>query len=140
MELKTIVLAVDDSDESLAACKFASDLAAQTGAEIVLLHCYRPVPRVLGKPNFENMAGRLAAHAETILEPYRTVLTGNKVPFRALAIPGRRAQVIADTAKGEKAQLIVMGTRGRTDLEGLILGSVTSQVLQIAPCPVTVVR
>ena len=106
----------------------------------MLLHCYRPVPRVLGKPNFEQMAERLSAHAEEVLKPFRDLLDREDVAYHALAIPGRRAQTIKDTAISEKAELIVMGSRGRTDLEGLLLGSVTSQVLQIAPCPVTVVR
>lgn len=140
MELKTIVLAVDESDESWAAAEFAAGLARQTKADVVLLHCYRPVPRILGTPNFENMADRLAVHAEEVLKPYRHFLEREGVAFKALGVPGRRAQVIADTAKGEKAGLIVMGSRGKTDLEGLLLGSITHQVLQIAPCPVTVVR
>ncbi len=140
MGVKTIVLAVDESDESWAAAEFAAGLASQTKAEVVLLHCYRPVPRILGTPNFDNMAQRLTAYAEEILEPYARFLEREEVAHRALTIPGRRAQVIRDTALGEKADLIVMGSRGRTDLEGLLLGSVTSQVLQIAPCPVTVVR
>lgn len=140
MELKTIVLAVDESEESWSAAEFAAGLARQTGAQVVLLNCYRPVPKVLGRPNFENMAERLSAHAEKVLEPYRNFLEREEVDFRSLAVPGRRAQVITDTAKGEKAELIVMGSRGRTDLEGLLLGSVTHQVLQLAPCPVTVVR
>jgi nucleotide-binding universal stress UspA family protein len=40
----------------------------------------------------------------------------------------------------EKADMIIMGSRGRTDLEGLLLGSCTHRVLKTASCPVLVIR
>lgn len=47
---------------------------------------------------------------------------------------------IVEVAKIEHCDLIVMGSRGRTDLEGLLLGSNTHRVLKTAPCPVLVMR
>ncbi len=49
------------------------------------------------------------------------------------------AHTIAEVAKEEGSDLIVMGTRGHTALGGLLLGSVTQRLLHIAPCPVMVV-
>jgi len=54
------------------------------------------------------------------------------------AIGGKTAEVIADVARLEKFDLIVMGSKGKTDLERLVLGSVTHKVLHTAECPVMV--
>lgn len=49
---------------------------------------------------------------------------------------GHTAHVLADSAKQEGADLIVVGTRGHGPIAGLLLGSVTQRILHVAPCPV----
>jgi nucleotide-binding universal stress UspA family protein len=49
------------------------------------------------------------------------------------------AEEIVDVATFYDVQLIVMGSKGESDLRGLLLGSTTHKVLQLAPCPVVVV-
>jgi nucleotide-binding universal stress UspA family protein len=50
------------------------------------------------------------------------------------------AQDIIDLATEDKTDLIIMGSRGLSPMEGLLLGSVSTKVLQHAPCAVTIVR
>jgi nucleotide-binding universal stress UspA family protein len=54
-------------------------------------------------------------------------------------VGSRPAHEVANTAREVGADLIVVGTRGRTAIGGLLLGSVTNRLLHIAPCPVLVV-
>jgi nucleotide-binding universal stress UspA family protein len=56
------------------------------------------------------------------------------------AVWGHPAETVCERAKTQSADLIVMGSRGRAAFTELVLGSVSSQVLHHAPCPVTVVR
>ncbi|HID28438.1 MAG TPA: universal stress protein, partial [Desulfobacterales bacterium] len=53
---------------------------------------------------------------------------------------GSAFQKITDLAKEEKADLIIMGSRGRTGLNRLLMGSVTEKVIGHSPCPVLVVK
>ena len=62
------------------------------------------------------------------------------VTFIDRILEGPAAEAICEVAKIEKIDLIVMGCRGRNDLEGLLLGSCTHRVLKTAPCPVLVIR
>jgi len=56
------------------------------------------------------------------------------------AVFGRAARVILETANDAGATLIVMGSRGLSDMAGLVMGSVTHKILHLAHCPVLVVR
>lgn len=60
--------------------------------------------------------------------------------IRSIVEDGDAAQRILQKAKAEDAGLIVMGTRGFSDLKGIFLGSVSHKVTQIANCPVMTVR
>ena len=78
--------------------------------------------------------------SNVLLEPYRQIYKEYNVEFEELILEGPAGKTIAETAKIENVDLIIMGTKGKTDLEGLLLGSVTHRVLHYAHCPVLVVR
>jgi len=75
-----------------------------------------------------------------LLNPYRKVVQEAGVAFIDRILEGPAAQAICEVAGIEKVDMIVMGCRGRNDLEGLLLGSCTHRVLKTAPCPVLVIR
>jgi universal stress protein A len=62
------------------------------------------------------------------------------LPGDSAIVEGAPFQMIIDTAKDNEADLIVMGTHGRTGLTHVLMGSVAERVVRMAPCPVLVTR
>ncbi len=54
--------------------------------------------------------------------------------------PGRPAETIARIARQEQCDEIILGSRGKDEVQNLLLGSVSTRLVQIAPCTVVVVR
>lgn len=133
-----ILVAVDGSDNSKKATPVVIDIAKTRKAEVVVVHAIEhPEPRgPVAKAETPDDAKQIT---ETVVRE----LKSGGIPVRGEVVwttPGRAANAIVDTAKEENAGLIVMGSRGLSDIEGLLLGSVTHKVLQHADRPVLVVR
>jgi len=140
MKLKKILVPVDGSDFSMRAAAYAVEMAKLMDSEIMLMHCHKSFPVILGEPYFQNAINKIMKNAMELLEPFRKILHDAGVVYAERILEGPAANTICDTAEIEKADMIVMGSRGRTDLEGLLLGSCTHRVLNTAPCPVLVIR
>ena len=142
---KRIFCPVDFSDASRAAMEVAADLARRFGAELLLLHAY-PVPgytfpdgSVVASPR---MMQELADQAKRHLEEWRTEaerLVGAPRVSAETAI-GEPAAEILEVARTRGAELVVMGTHGRTGLEHALMGSIAERVVRRAHCPVLTVR
>ena len=75
-----------------------------------------------------------------ILDEARELAAQQDLPLRTLAQPGRPAETLARLARQENADEIIVGSRGKDEVEHLLLGSVSTRLVQIAPCTVVVVR
>lgn len=135
-----ILLPVDGSAHADQATDCAAELARLAEGRILLLYCHRSFPKVIGEPYLQAMITRTLEDAQELLKPYCDRLHQAGVQFEDRIIEGPAGKTIVEVAAIEKCNFIVMGTRGRSDLQGLLLGSVTHRVLQTAPCPVLVVR
>lgn len=140
MNVSRILLPVDGSGHSDTATQMAIELAQDSNASIVLLHVRKPVPTGLGQPNAEELLNLLTDGAEAVMEIYRPKLDNAKIEHTDLVIGGETAEVITNVASVEKCDLIVIGSKGKSDLEGLFLGSVTHKVLHTTSLPVLVVK
>ena len=144
-EWKRICCPIDFSDASRAAMEVAADLARRFGAELVLLHAY-PIPgytfpdgSVMASPK---MMQDLADQAQRHVEEWRAdaeKLTGGPRVTAEKAV-GEPAAEILEAARDARADLIVMGTHGRTGLEHALMGSIAERVVRRAHCPVLTVR
>lgn len=146
--MQRIIAAVDRSESSMRAADFAADLAARYRADLVLLIVGRdisaPDPGMEAFARMEHLQEPLPAlELETLrdrLAPVRDQAVRKGVPnVLVQALAGDPAHEILGFARDEKADVIVLGSRGHGRLAGLLLGSVTQKVVALAHCPVLVV-
>lgn len=140
MKLKNFLVPVDGSDYSMRAAKYAAELATLMDGEILLMHCHKPFPIILGEPNFQKAVDKRMEKSNELIDPYRKFFQETGTSFIERILEGPAANAICEVAKLEKLDIIVIGSRGRNKLEGLLLGSCTHRVLSTAPCPVLVIR
>lgn len=141
MKLKRVLVPVDGSESAKRALEYAADLIELAGgAEILLVHCHKPFPKLLGEPYMQEAIDKIQENVDRIIAPYREILGKAGVEFTECILEGAPWDKITQAAEIEKCDLIVMGSRGCTDFQGLVLGSVTHRVLHATPCPVLVVR
>jgi nucleotide-binding universal stress UspA family protein len=133
-----ILLAIDGSEPARRATEVAADLARNVRAEVVVLHVKERDVTWAGGADLET-----PQEAHDLVEETVRMLKDRGLSARGevhLSVYGRAARVILEAAGDAGADLIVMGSRGLSDLAGLVVGSVTHKVLHLAHCPVLVVR
>lgn len=139
--IKRVLVPVDGSESAKRALRYGVDLTRLVGeAEILLVHCHKSFPKLLGEPYLQAAINAIQEDAEQIVAPYREILETSGAKFSERILEGAAWEKITEAAEIEKCDLIVMGSRGRSDLKGLVLGSVTHRVLHATPCPVLVIR
>lgn len=135
---KSIIWATDGSESADLALPYAKALAREHGAALVVVHCDEfLVGRGGGQPviaDEEDVRAKVDRQAHELRDE------GLDASLQVTsATAGGAGHAIARVAEELPADLIVVGTRGRTALGGLLLGSVAHRLLHIAPCPVFVV-
>jgi len=138
LQIKTILHPTDFSQRSEYAFKLACSLARDHCAKLVVLHVV-PAPAVAYGEVLTGVA--MQSYQEQAKEAMQKLVPADstlKVEHRM--IDGDAAQGVLDCAKEVKADLIVMGTHGRTGLGRLLMGSVAEQVVRKAACPVLTVK
>jgi nucleotide-binding universal stress UspA family protein len=144
-----IVVGVDGSDASKAALGWAAEEARLRNATLVAVHGWTFVPPApIGDPGMLAMpagdmtgqldAERRAAEAELDAAVSGVLDPGSSVDVERKIVEGDPGEVLA--AESEGADLVVVGTHGRTGLKAALLGSVSRDVVAHARCPVVVVK
>ncbi|GAB6037896.1 universal stress protein [Fundidesulfovibrio butyratiphilus] len=140
IRLERVLAPVDGSPSSINAVKYATNLVAPWKATLYLLHVWHPLPMSIGGDQAETLRREHEAEAMALLDKCRTMIEPCSIPVERLARPGRAEYVILDIQQEYDCDLIVMGSRGLTPLQGFFLGSVAVKVLHGATCPVLVTR
>ena len=135
---KNIVLAYDGSKFSNKALQEAISLAKSSGGSLLILSVVDITDEFEAEaPGLtDKMTEKLLRSAQKALEK----AVAAKVKAKVEVHVGDAYEMIVETARKKKADIIVMGSHGRTGLTRLLMGSVTSRVIGHAPCSVIVVR
>lgn len=136
---KQIVWATDGSEHADRALEYAKHLAQLDGAELQVVHVVEKIVggRTAGqdlRADEDRIAAKVKAQADALVEQGFTSALSI-----AAELGAQPAHKVADLARELGADLIVVGTRGRSAIEGLLLGSVTQRLLHVASCPVLAV-
>lgn len=138
--MTAVIVGIDGSDTSIEALRFAAAEARLRQVPLKVVHAWM-VP-VMATP----MVGAVPApepferQARDTLERSLTAVGGELegVEVETVVEIGGAAEVVVEQASMH--DLVVVGSRGRGGFAGLLLGSVSQQVVLHAPCPVVVVR
>lgn len=134
----------DGSDCALRSLQHAIGLAQEARAGSIHVVTAHEQPVVYGEievyVSSEKMAELQRLHSETLLAPAVALLRDAGVSFTTEVLIGHVAQAIAQRADELGCAGIVMGTRGKTAIGNLILGSVANQVVHFANVPVTLIK
>jgi nucleotide-binding universal stress UspA family protein len=141
---RRMVVPTDFSVPSEEAWALARRLARAVGAEVVLAHVLVPPPIYGEQPEVVGAEFKVfddaRAWVEKELERWATDARASGLAVRTALRTGTAHEEIVDLATAERADLVVLGTHGRTGLTRALMGSVAERVIRLAPCPVLSVR
>lgn len=146
VEIKRIVCPVDFSDFSRRALDHAIALARWYDAGVTVVHVYSAgVPSAMFAPGASAAAEPVVLSAvdpdamRQQLTAFANVEGGGTIAIDVQLAQGTVWREIVSLADAVRADLLVLGTHGRSGFERLLLGSVTEKILRVAPCPVLTV-
>jgi nucleotide-binding universal stress UspA family protein len=134
-----LLLGYDGSASAERALGFALETAERYGAELHVLAVARP-PDLGTEIEVEPVIERELKHYESVLAGIGERLKGGRITAHSEVVVGHPAEQILRYAETHGIDHIVVGNRGRSLFERLLLGSIARQVLAHAPCNVTIVR
>jgi nucleotide-binding universal stress UspA family protein len=141
---RRIVVPTDFSVPSEEAWALAQRLARAVGAEVVLAHVLVPPPIYGEQPEVVGAELKVfdeaRAWVEKELERSAADARATGLEVRTALRTGTAHEEIVELATAERAELVVIGTHGRTGLTRALMGSVAERVIRLAPCPVLSVR
>ena len=143
-DIERILFPTDFSENSCAALDYAAKLAEFYKAELCLLHVVNsPIQHdsfLLSSFQIDDIERKAtSAKRQALLNLIKTRI-GEQVPVKVMLRRGVPLVEIINAARKCEADLIVMGTHGRTGLPKMLIGSVAKKVVRHAPCPVLTVK
>lgn len=137
--MNEIVVGIDGSDDSRRALAWAAEVARVSGAPLRVAQAWiQPRTALLPLGPDPLPAEALDEQAQRATEEFVADTLGTTVPARTEALRGMAAGALLKTVGPD--DVLVLGSRGLGGFRGLLLGSVSQECVEYAPCPVVVVR
>ncbi len=142
LSIRKIFAATDFSPASEGALSWANFLASRLGAELILFHAFSLDPALLAGPTgiTVDLAPRLLEETRRAAEESMRALQSRFPTARTVVEQAPARDAIVRAAQTHQADLVCIGTHGRTGLPRLLLGSVAQHVVAHSPVPVLTVR
>jgi nucleotide-binding universal stress UspA family protein len=144
--IESIVVGTDGSDTAREAVRQAGSLARAIGASVHLVSAYEPVTGVRvggpggGTPEQAEWAVKPDVEVDTVLTEAVGLLRALGVEAATYARKGDPADAILDVADEEKADMIIVGSKGMKGSRRFLLGSVPDKISHHASCSVMIIR
>jgi nucleotide-binding universal stress UspA family protein len=137
---KKILLAFDGSEHARKAAKIAGEIANIMQADLWVVFAYDPIPSYLGTPNFQVAIDHRLDIGEEVKKEALQEIGPISGKIATEILEGSATEAILSVAEVREIDLIIMGTRGHSMIEGLLIGSHSHKVVSHAKCPVLLVR
>jgi nucleotide-binding universal stress UspA family protein len=134
MKMKKILFPTDFSHNGDAALAFATALARDMGAKLLIVHVEEPATAYGGGEFYYGVPEPAHAELRSMLE--QVVPADTMVGYEHHLVAGDPAAAIVDLAAKQGVELIVMATHGRRGISRMVMGSVAELVVRRAKCPV----
>jgi nucleotide-binding universal stress UspA family protein len=140
-----VLVSIDGSKHSIKAIDYLiqnASMFSDKGSGLIVLHVEPNVipPEVTQYISKKNIADWYADQSKAAIKAATAKLDKAKVPYKLVQKIGHVADTILAETKTAKAEMIVMGSHGRSSLMSLVMGSVTSQVLAQSKQPVLIIK
>ena len=142
--MQVVVVATDGSEASYRAVDAAATLAVATGAKLIAITVGNPAQDRDDILSLARVEGGVGEAIELIAGAILQEAKQRAHQFGLSSVEGQHCggepvAVIMDVARQRRADIVVVGRRGRNRMTGLLLGSVSQKLVSLSPCPVMVV-
>lgn len=144
-----LLVPVDFSEHAKAALVFASELAACLSAKLLVLHVVHDpgdAPGFYAGRQTENELKNMEDVAAEMMDDFMKQISeeypdnASLLNAETMLLVGLPVSRILEAAEKHQPQLVVMGSKGRTGLSHILLGSKAEQLVRLSPFPVTIVK
>ncbi len=136
-----VLIGYDGSAHGKKALEYGIDFAMHAGAELTIVTVFPKVPDYVSSPQREQVVAQMTAEAQRMVDmAAEQARACNVEQVGASVLEGSPAESLLSLAEARRCDCIVVGARGRSEMAGLLLGSVAERLAHYAKVPVLIIK